>query len=115
MFREGLPFTKQMFYYDAVGRLVVVDASVYGSCYRLINVYAPNNHAERIQWYNELHRWFIGDKILILGGDFNCVENKSINKIGGNDAYGDVGGSILSSFQNNYRIVGVGRRRSRVG
>jgi len=49
MFREGLPFTKQMFYYDAVGRLpvVVVDASVYGSCYRLINVYAPNNHAER--------------------------------------------------------------------
>ena len=105
MFREGLPFTKQMFYYDAVGRLVVVDASVYGSCYRLINVYAPNNHAERIQWFNELHRWFIGDKILILGGDFNCVENKSIDKIGGNDAYGDVGGSILSSFQNNYRLV----------
>jgi len=35
MFCEGLPFTKQMFYYDAVGRLVVVDASVYGSCYRL--------------------------------------------------------------------------------
>ena len=52
IFREDLPFTKQRFYYDAVGRLVVVDASMYGSCYRLINVYAPNNHAERIQWLN---------------------------------------------------------------
>ena len=53
--------------------------------------------------YNELHRWFIGDKILILGADFNCVENKSIDKIG------DVGGSILSSFQNNYRLTSGGR------
>jgi len=44
-------------------------------------------------------QWFIGDKILILGDDFNCVENKSIDKIG------DVGWSILSSFQNNYRLV----------
>ena len=55
------------------------------------------NHAERIhsiQWFNDLHRWFIGDKILILGGDFNCVENKSIDKIVGNDAYGDVGGAF---------------------
>ena len=52
IFREDLPFTKQRFYYDAVGRLVLVDASMYGSCYRLINVYAPNNHAERIQWLN---------------------------------------------------------------
>jgi len=94
MFREGLPFTKQMFYYDTVGRLVVVDASVYGSCYRLTNVYAPNNHAKRIQCFNDLHRWFIGDKILILGGDFNCVENRSIDKIGGNDACGDVGGAF---------------------
>ena len=44
---------------------------------------------------NDLHRWFTGDKILILGGDFNCVENKSIDKIGGNDAYGDVGGGAF--------------------
>ena len=105
MFRDGLPFKKHMFHYDAVGRLIVLDINLYGCSYRFINVYAPNNHAERIQWFNELHRWFIGDKILILGGDFNCVENTGIDKVGGNDAYGDVGGSVLGSFRNNYRLV----------
>jgi len=48
MFRDGLPFKKHMFHYDAVGRLIVLDIHLYGCSYRLINVYAPNNHAERI-------------------------------------------------------------------
>jgi len=72
-----------MFYYDAVGRLVVLDINLYGCSYRFINVYAPNNHAEHLVYW--------GDKILILGGDISCIDNTSIGKVGGNDVYVDVG------------------------
>ena len=103
--RDGLSFSKSLFYYDAMGRLVVLDIKLYDQAYRLINVYAPNKHAERVQWFNDLHRWFIDDKIIIFGGDFNCVDNKNTDKVGGNDAYGDVGASVLYSLRNNYRLV----------
>jgi len=105
MFREGLPFDKHMLYYDAVGRLIVLDITLYDNIHRFINVYAPNNHAQRGPWFNDLHRWFLGDKLCILGGDFNCVENQKLDKVGGNADYGAVGGDILTSFRNNYRLV----------
>ena len=111
LFRDGLSFSKSLFYYDAISRLVVLDIKLYDQAYRLINVYAPNKHAERVQWFNDLHRWFIDDKIIIVGGDFNCVDNKNIDKVGGNDAYGDVGASVLYSLRNNYRLVDAYRVR----
>ena len=109
MFREGLSFERQMLYYDAVGRLVILDVKLHECTYRLINVYAPNNHAERVPWLNELHRWFVGDKLCILGGDFNCVENQRLDKVGGNVEYGAVGGDVLGTFRNNYRLIDVYR------
>jgi len=40
-----------MFYYDAVGRLVVLDINLYGCSYRFSNVYAPNNHADQVVYW----------------------------------------------------------------
>ena len=37
----------KFFHYDTDGRLLVVDLDFGDSRIRLINVYAPNNHAER--------------------------------------------------------------------
>jgi len=48
------------------------------------------------------HRWFTrvwGIKIIICGGDFNCVDNKNIDKVGGNDAYSDVESSVLIVYE----------------
>ena len=79
LFRDGLSFSKSLFYYDAIGRLVVLDIKLYDQAYRLINVYAPNKHAERVQWFNDLHRWFIDDKIIIFGGKLEVILTVSIN------------------------------------
>ena len=106
---EKVFHSKDRCYYDAVGRLVVFDVTLHRCTYRLINVYAPNNHAERVPWLNELHRWFVGDKLCILGGDFNCVENQRLDKVGGNVDYGAVGGDVLGTFRNNYRLIDVYR------
>ena len=42
-------------------------------------MYAPNKHAERVQWFNDLHRWFIDDKIIIFGGKLEVILTVSIN------------------------------------
>jgi len=34
--------------------LVILDIHLYGCRYHLINVYVPNNHAERIPWFTKL-------------------------------------------------------------
>jgi len=53
---------------------------------------------------NECHglmiyiRWFMGDKFIIFGVDFNCIDNKNIDKVVGNDVYGDVGTNILGTI-----------------
>ena len=38
---------------------------------------------------------------IIFGGDFNCIENKTIDKVGGN---GDVDANVLGTIRNNYRV-----------
>jgi len=46
MFRDGLSVNKNLSHYDDAGKLVVLDITLQRCCNRLINVYAPNNHAE---------------------------------------------------------------------
>lgn len=101
---QRLQFTKGRFYYDQVGRLAVLDMFISGTAFRLINVYAPNDHAERPSWFNDLHRWFTGNKIYIFGGDFNCVENVSLDKLGGSQKYGSVGADELQKIKENFNL-----------
>jgi len=40
-----------------------------------------------------------------LAVDFNCIENKNIDNVGGNNVYGDVGANILGTIRNHYHLV----------
>jgi len=43
----------------------------------------------------------MGDEFIISGVDFNGIENKNTDKVGGNDVYGDVGANILGTIRNH--------------
>ena len=105
LFSSRLSFSKGRFYYDQMGRLIVLDIYVNNVAFRLMNVYAPNEHAERTPWLNDLERWFAGNKIFIFGGDFNCVDNVKIDKIGGNPIYGEVGADALRKIRENFNLL----------
>ena len=42
---------------------------------------------------------------LVLGGDFNCVENLSLDKKGGNLSAGDIGSSDLRQWRQDFELV----------
>ena len=71
---------------DKNGRLLIVCLTLQGEEFCFVNVYAPNDQNEQLNFYDELTRKLrpYTNENLIIGGDFNCpLEN--IDKIGGKD------------------------------
>ena len=66
------------------GRLLVVRAEIEGSVFYFVNIYAPNQGAERVIFFtqlkNELNKY--RQDQLIVGGDFNCTPDFTVDRIG---------------------------------
>lgn len=95
-------FQIEHFEWDNDGRLLVLDLKCNDTRFRILNVYAPNKNSERVLWLKHLRRWLCGSKNLVVGGDFNFVENTAIDKIGGNSIYGDVGSDIFCKYKQDF-------------
>ncbi len=76
---------------DIEGRLLYVDLSVHNVKLRVVNVYAPNIEIERNEFFENLNTYLVTSRHVILVGDFNCVLNTRLDKIGGNMDRGLVG------------------------
>ena len=49
----------------------------------VVRVYAPNDRQERENFFSELRRWPWPDTAMILFGDFYCVQNPHLDRLGG--------------------------------
>ncbi|KAM9316078.1 uncharacterized protein PAF06_007036 [Gastrophryne carolinensis] len=54
------------------GRLLLVDGSWAGEPIRLINVYAPVEKNERMEFFHTLRPYLATTRAVVLAGDFNC-------------------------------------------
>ena len=79
------------FHHDIEGRLVYVDIDK-GDEYRLINIYAHSSDAPaRKQLFRDLFDVVNTSRVILFGGDFNCIPDPTIDKIGGNPVTGTCG------------------------
>jgi hypothetical protein len=69
---------------DLDGRIIAVDLEVGQQKIRVVNVYAPNNVADQKEFFKNLDLWCVGAHTLVLGGDFNCVEDPQKDRFGFN-------------------------------
>ena len=96
---------------DPEGRYIYFDLIINDEEFRLVNIYAPNNSTQRINFFKNMPKWVnVSDRNLI-GGDYNCVQNYSsdrLNCVGGKD---DEGLIELSSCMNKCNLEDVWRRR----
>ena len=97
--------------YDHAGRLLCIDLNMAGSNIRLLNVYAPNCPVERRQFFNELQNCMITSREIIMGGDFNCIENLELDKMGGNIHKGTDGANILLKLKSDFYLCDVFRTK----
>jgi exonuclease III len=107
---EKLQNRVHSFNFDAEGRILTVDIDINNVMYHLVNVYMPNNDKERKEFINNLDR-HCNKQNVILGGDFNFVENIDLDKSGGNPEYGDIGKSELVSLKQIHRLVDPFRKK----
>ena len=97
--------------FDYFGRYVCVDIDIDNYDFRLISVYAPNNALERKEFFNDFYTYFMGSKPIILGGDFNCIENLTLDKLGGNKNKGIDGAQQLKKIIMDFNLVDVYRKK----
>ena len=113
----GLIFRKDMdckvlnIKFDHFGRYICIDVNLDGYECKLISVYAPNNGAERKHFFHDLYGNFMGSNPIILGGDFNCVENIAIDKLGGNEKRGDTGTDQLKKILTDFNLIDTFRKK----
>ena len=63
-----------------------------------MNIYAPNSPRGRKNFFDKLWQYKPGDDNLIVGGDFNCIEEPDLDKQGGNPVSGTSGVEELKQF-----------------
>ena len=80
LLRSHLNFKVLNFGFDWKGRYLVLDVQINGKDFQFINVYAPNNPGERKMFTSNSSRFSVSKKHLVLGGDFNFVENIGLDK-----------------------------------
>ena len=97
---------------DPNGRSVKLILHINDKKYRLINIYAPNNEAERVKFFVNLHDFFNDniDAETIIGGDFNCTMD-SDNDRQNCSVKNDVGQVDLHYLSNMFDLEDVWRRR----
>lgn len=93
------------FHLDIDGRLVYIDIAYNNIQYRVVNIYAPNDESERILFFEDIYPLLLCNKHLILGGDFNCVLNTKLDKIGGNPNYGTIGSKSLRNIISDFQLI----------
>ena len=88
LIRSGLDIVILHEHCDSKGRLIMLNAKIKDKNYLLVNLYGPNKDAEAVCFYQDLSTTLRGidldsDSNVIVGGDFNCPLDPTIDKKGG--------------------------------
>ena len=108
-FNKNLDVNVYKFITDPFGRFLVIDGIVEGNDLRFITVYAPNDGLERKDFFIDLFPYFVTCKPIIFGGDLNCVQDTSIDKIKGDPNAGTKGWNELSMLTKDSNLIDVYR------
>ena len=111
IFDPRLQFQLLNFKHDYKGRLLVVNIQIETVKYSLVNVYCPNHPSERKTFLLKLKHFLYPSTNVILGGDFNFVENLRKDKIGGNLNKGDLGLKEIIILKADFSIEDVFRNK----
>ena len=94
---------------DQSGRLVNVSLNIGDSCLQLVNIYAPCPVGARAVFFSLLSSYVRVGLPTIFGGDFNCVEDLFLDKVGGDSQPGKSALDALSEFNSSFGLSDVFR------
>ena len=69
---------------DEEGRVISLTFTFENQNFQIINIYGPTKNSEKHTFYKQLHNYITQTENIILGGDFNMVEDLLLDRQGGN-------------------------------
>ena len=102
--KSTLEYKLIKFHHDYEGRLCYIDISFHDFPMRIINVYCPNNGRERRDFIKSLDFILATSKSILLGGDYNFVENTHIDKNIHDDSLGTAGRKEIINLKNDFDL-----------
>ena len=93
------------------GKLIKCLAKIENQIFQLINVYAPTNPKEKINYFHELQKIIENRNNTIVAGDFNMLEDILLDKLGGNKSNTQlVGLEKITDIKNQHNLIDIWRK-----
>ena len=75
IFAPSFPGKIVRFLFDSNGRILSLLIDFHNLFFNVVSIYSPNVPSERKVFFSDLHCYFLSQGILLIGGDFNCIDN----------------------------------------
>ena len=111
LFKEKLQFEIINSETDLDGRILKCIIQLEKQLFQIINIYAPTNSKNKQNFYQELPKYLEKQNNTILAGDFNMIEDISLDKLGGNTSSTHlIGLNKLTELKNAHNLVDIWRK-----
>ena len=113
LLRENLDRDIISSYRDQNGSILKTMLQFEEEIFQIINIYAPTNTSVRKTFYITLQNVIEKNKNTILAGNFNMIENLSLDRLGGNpNKTHTIGIKSLNKIKNNHNLEDMWRRKN---
>ena len=96
---------------DNEGRVLNIVLELDGHILNIINVYAPQTDNARRTFFCGLGEFISAEDNNIIGGDFNCIADVRLDKIGGNQNVRQLASASLQSISSQFSLCDIWRDR----
>ena len=96
---------------DNEGRILNVLLDLDDHTLNIVNIYAPQTDTERQAFFSGLDDFISDDHKNIIGGDFNCIANVRLDKVGGNPNARQLAAATLQTICALHNLVDIWRDR----
>ena len=106
-----LDYNEKQIRRDNEGRVLNMLLEIDDRTLNLINVYSPSKDSQRRAFFSDLNRFLSDSNDNILGGDFNCIFNSRLDKLGGVPNARQSASVLLNALNTRFSLVDVWRER----
>ena len=98
---------------DEEGRVISLTFTFENQNFQIINIYGPTKNSEKHTFYKQLHKYITQTENIILGGDFNMVEDLLLDRQGGNpNTTHTLGLNSLTKTKQKYNLTDIWRKEN---
>ena len=113
LFKENLTFEIIYSKTDLNGQILKCIIEFEQNLYQLINIYAPTKSTKKQIFYQQLPDFIERGNNTILAGDFNMIENTSLDKLGGNASNTHlIGLDHLTKIKKQHNLIDIWRKHN---